>query len=117
MLQALGEAASDNNTSTNVLHGQDLDDLLDVPDNDNVFAFLHDLHCLDDKILDDLLGVPDTVNALLDNGSVLSCDSADFLPYPPDMETAGALSPHMAFNAPSSDAVGCSNEKTALPQE
>ena len=61
--------------------------------------------------------INDNANTLLDNGSVLSCDSADFLPYPPDMETAGALSPHMAFNAPSSDAVGCSNEKTALPQE
>ena len=92
MLQALGEAASDNNTSTNVLHGQDLDDLLVVPDNDNV-------------------------DPLLDNGSVLSCGSADFPADLPDTETAGALSSHTPLHAPSSDAVGYSNEKTALPQE
>ena len=65
------------------------DGLLGVRDNDNLFAFLHDLHCLDDKILDDLLGVPDTVNALLDNGSVLSCDSDDSLADLPNTETAG----------------------------
>ena len=87
------------------------DGLLGVRDNDNLFAFL-----LDDKILDDLLGVPDTVNALLDNGS-LSCDSDDSLADLPNTETAGALSPHMSLHASSSDAVGCSNEKTALPQE
>ena len=60
------------------------DGLLGVRDNDNLFAFL-----LDDKILDDLLGVPDTVNALLDNGSVLSCDSDDSLADLPNTETAG----------------------------
>ena len=60
------------------------DGLLGVRDNDNLFAFL-----LDDKILDDLLGAPDTVNALLDNGSVLSCDSDDSLADLPNTETAG----------------------------
>ena len=73
---APGEAASHNNTSTNVLHDQD------------------------------------------DNGSVFSCDSDNSLvPGLPNTDTVGAFSSHMPSHAPSSDAVGCSNEKTALPQE
>ena len=53
-----------------------------------------------------------------DNGSVFSCDSDNsFVPGLTNTDTAGAFSSHMPSHAPSSDAVGCSNEKTALPQE
>ena len=109
MLQALGEAASDNNTSTNVVHDQDdLDHYLD--ENQQLE--------LAERLTDDLLGVPDndSGNAFLDNDSVLPCDSDDSFADLPNTETADALSSHMPLHASSSDAVGCSNEKTVLPQ-